>query len=327
MGKQDFGPNDLAASLLNIGNYLEGIAATTGLIVDPPEGYRTRIESFRQESDYELAYSSESPLITIRVSSYNGYRDLTNRCLPSIISQTYSNWEVIIVGDCDPQGEQIKDYLGELKDSRFQFIQREYRGPYPDHPRQAWLITGAFAFNIASRLASGLWIAKLDQDDAWEPNHLELLLATARKNRSEVVYGRVRCHFTDDAARPSQVIGEYPPQKGTFALTAALCHGKFKSFEMNELGYLWNDPGDWGLTWRMWLGGARFSFINDVVANIFISKKENLDYFESQYRLLIETISRMQNSSFRSVRKLIGLQGKLKSSASRIRNYLQKRFS
>jgi glycosyltransferase involved in cell wall biosynthesis len=327
MSKQDFGPNDLAASLVNMGNYLEGIATTTGLVFDPPAAYSSRIELFRQEPDYELAFTSESPLITIRVSSYNGYKDLISRSLPSIIAQTYSNWEVIIVGDSDPQGEQINDYLEKLNDSRFTFVQREFRGPYPIDPRQAWLITGAYAFNVAGRLANGLWIAKLDQDDAWEPNHLELLLATARSNRSEVVYGRVRCHFIDDAARPSQIVGEYPPQKGTFALTAALCHGKFKSFEMNELGYLWNDPGDWGLAWRMWLGGARFDFINDVIANVFIVKKENLGYYESQYRLLIDTISKMQNSSSSGARKFIGFQGKMQSLTSRIFNYLKKRFS
>ena len=327
MSKQDFGPNDLAASLVNMGNYLEGIATTTGLVFDPPAAYSSRIELFRQEPDYELAFTSESPLITIRVSSYNGYKDLISRSLPSIIAQTYSNWEVIIVGDSDPQGEQINDYLEKLNDSRFTFVQREFRGPYPIDPRQAWLITGAYAFNVAGRLANGLWIAKLDQDDAWEPNHLELLLATARSNRSEVVYGRVRCHFIDDAARPSQIVGEYPPQKGTFALTAALCHGKFKSFEMNELGYLWNDPGDWGLAWRMWLGGARFDFINDVIANVFIVKKENLGYYESQYRLLIDTISKMQNSSSSGARKFIGFQGRMQSLTSRIFNYLKKRFS
>ena len=129
MSKQDFGPNDLAASLVNIGNYLEGIATTTGLVFDPPEAYRSRIELFRQEPDYELAFTSESPLITIRVSSYNGYKDLITRSLPSIIAQTYSNWEVIIVGDSDPQGGQISDYLEKLNDSRFTFVQREFRGP------------------------------------------------------------------------------------------------------------------------------------------------------------------------------------------------------
>jgi glycosyltransferase involved in cell wall biosynthesis len=327
MGKQDFGPNDLAASLVTIGNYLEGIATTTGLVYDPPAAYRSRIELLRQEPDYELAFTSQSPLVTIRVSSYNGYKDLIERCLPSIIAQTYANWEVIIVGDNDPQGEKITAHLEKLGDSRFTFVQREYRGPYPSDPRQAWLITGAYAFNVASSLANGLWTTKLDQDDAWEPNHLELLLASARKNKSEVVYGRVRCHFIDDGARPSQIVGEYPPQKGTFALTAALCHGKFKSFGMNELGYLWNDPGDWGLVWRLWLGGARFTFINEVVANVYIVKKENLGYYESQYRLLLETISKMQSTSSKGARKIIGGQGKIKSSNSRIINYLKNRFS
>lgn len=326
MRKQDFGPDDLATSLTKIGNYLEGIASATGLLVDPPERYRSRLDNIRSEADYSLAYTHNEPLITIRVSSYMGFRDLSTRCLPSILQQTYSNWEVIIVGDCDPQADLVRNHLLELNDARFKFIQREFRGPYPEDPRQAWLIAGAHAFNVASREAQGLWIAKLDQDDSWEPNHLEVLLDSARKYKSEIVYGKVRCHFVDMPPRPTEVVGEYPPKQGSFALTAALSHGKFKDFEMNEQGYLWNDPGDWGLVWRLWLGGARFNFIEEVIANVYISSKENKGYYESQYRILLETISKMQGKRSWN-RTVIANKGKLKAFMIKIAKYVKRRMS
>jgi glycosyltransferase involved in cell wall biosynthesis len=323
MKKQDFGPEDLALSLVKIGNYLEGISATAGLISDPPSKYRSKIEQIRVEEDYELPYSSHDPLVTIRISSYNGSQDLIDRCLPSIFAQTYQNWEVVIVGDCDPQANVIIQYLTILGDDRIRFIQREFRGPYPEDPRQAWLISGAHAFNVASKEARGLWLAKLDQDDAWEPQHLAVLITHAQKNRSEVVYGKVRCHFLNRNHMPPQIIGEYPPKRGTFALTAALCHGKYNVFEMNELAYLWNEPGDWGLTWRLWLGGSRFDFIEEVIANIFIEQKDNSGYFESQFRILSNTISRMQSKP-NYARRLIGLYGKGRSKILRILNFTKR---
>jgi hypothetical protein len=60
---------------------------------------------------------------------------------------------------------------------------------------------------------------------------------------------------------------------------------------MNELSYLWGDPGDWGLSWRLWLGGARYKFIDETVANIYFSKKENQDYYQNQYQILLEAMS------------------------------------
>jgi glycosyltransferase involved in cell wall biosynthesis len=326
MRKQDFGPDDLAASLTKIGHYLEGIASATGLLVDSPEKYEIKLNQIRSEADYSLAYTLVEPLITIRVSSYKGFRDLSTRCLPSILQQTYSNWEVIIVGDCDPQADLVRKHLSELNDSRFKFIQREFRGPYPEDPRQAWLITGAHAFNVASREAQGLWLAKLDQDDSWEPNHLEVLLDSARKHKSEIVYGKVRCHFVDVATRPTEIVGDYPPKQGSFALTAALSHGKFKVFEMNEQSYLWNDPGDWGLVWRLWLGGARFKFIEEVVANVYILNKVNKGYFESQYQILLETISKMQGKGSLS-RTTIANKGKLRAFLVKIMKYVKRRIS
>ena len=326
MEKRSFGTDDLAASLVNIGDFLEGIATATGLNIDPPEKYRLKIEQMRLEADYDMPYLAETPLITIRVSTYNGYADLVSRCLPSILAQTYTNWEVVIVGDSDPQAELIRNYLQTLDDSRFRFIQREYRGPYPENPRQAWLITGAHAFNVATREANGLWLAKLDQDDSWERNHLEVLLKAAKEQKCEVVYAKVRVHFDDVTGRPPSIIGEFPPKRGTFALTAALCHGKFKVFEMNEQSYLWNDPGDWGLSWRLWLGGARFHFVENTVANIYVKRKENLGYYESQYRILLATISSMQKTPAK-YRKIIGYQGRIVSAIFRVKSYLKRLFS
>lgn len=314
----------LGSLLVKVGDYLEGISTTTGLLYDPPARYAEQLKSIRSHEEYELAYTEPDPLVTIRVSSYKGSKLLIERCIPSILAQTHQNFEVIIVGDDDPDGPIIESHLEKLGDNRFAFYQREYRGPYPDDPRQAWLISGAHAFNTASRLSKGLWISKLDQDDAWEPNHLHDLLEHGRKNRSEIVYGSTRCHFQDDAGRPSVVVGEFPPKKGSFALTASLSHGSFKIFEMNELAYLWSDPGDWGLAWRLWLAGAKFNFLDEPIANVYITPKKNLGYYEYQYQMLLDIVEKMSNQS-PVQRKVTRLEAKLKTLIFRILYFVKKR--
>lgn len=320
---QSFGIDLLAESLVKIGNYLEGLSATSGLILDPPSKFHARLEEIRLAEDYSLPFELEDPLISIRVSSYMGLDFLTSVSIPSILSQTYTNWEVILIGDHDPQWSKIEKYIHSLKDNRFRIFNRPYRGPYPADPRQAWLISGAHAFNDATRISSGHWITKLDQDDSWKPHHLSLLLSEAKKNRSEIVYGATSVNFVDHPYRPAETVGEFPPRMGTFALTASIMHGSFKCFEMNESCYLWNEPGDWGLMWRLALGGAKISYVDQVVAEINLKDKPNHGYYEHQYRTLLEALSKAAGSKVAN-RNFILNKARLKSSFLRGVRYLKK---
>ncbi len=298
----------LAKTMKLIGTQFETLSSAVGLILDPPKNYADKILEIRSSSTYSLAYDTENPLVTIRISTYCGLQTLKDRCIPSIMSQTYQNFEVIVVGDNDP--EPSEDYINSLNDPRFRYIQREYRGPYPDDKRLTWLISGAHCFNVATEEATGQWLTKLDQDDSWEPNHLEVLIHEAKTSRAEIVYGKCKVYFQESKAwTPAIAIGEYPPKKHVFALTTALVHGQFKAFKMNELSYLWGDPGDWGLTWRLWLAGAKFRFIDKPVANVYISKKDNSDYYEQQYQILLNAMSSQPHMITKS--KMLTLKFKL----------------
>jgi glycosyltransferase involved in cell wall biosynthesis len=287
-----------------IGTHFDTLSTSIGLLVDPPSDYREKIENIRAAEDYDLAFTTETPLITIRISTYKGLETLKSRCIPAVLAQTYTNYEVIVVGDNDP--EPSRAYIEGLMDSRFKYIQREFRGPYPDDPRLTWLISGAHCFNVATAEAKGMWLTKLDQDDSWEPTHLESLLDAAQKSRAEIVYGKCKVVFNDPGIpRPAMLVGEYPPKKGSFALTTSLIHGKFKEFKMNELSYLWGEPGDWGLSWRLWLGGAKFEYTDQTVANIFYTQKKNDDYYQSQYKILLDALALETGTKNNSNRPLI----------------------
>lgn len=82
------------------------------------------------------------------------------RAIDSILVQTYSNFELLIVEDnsSDNSMEIIQSY----DDSRIQVFHREEPGP-----------GGYAARNKAIEQSSCEWVAFLDADDEWEPNHLQ----------------------------------------------------------------------------------------------------------------------------------------------------------
>ena len=88
--------------------------------------------------------------------SYNTAKYISDS-IKSVISQTYSNWELLIVDDCstDQTESVIAPFLGDKRIRYFKNSQR--RG-------------AAMSRNYALREAKGRWMAFLDSDDLWKPN-------------------------------------------------------------------------------------------------------------------------------------------------------------
>ena len=99
--------------------------------------------------------------VSIIIPTYNVSKYI-EKCLDSVLNQSYQNIEIIIVDDCstDHTVEIIKNY----EDSRIHLIQNKMNcGP-------------SYSRNVAISNASGKYIALLDGDDWWDHNRLERLL-------------------------------------------------------------------------------------------------------------------------------------------------------
>ena len=83
-----------------------------------------------------------------------------SHAIDSVISQTYKNWELIVVDDCsiDRTAEIVKEYI--KKDCRIQYYKLDKNSG------------AAMARNKAIELAKGKYIAFLDSDDIWFPEKL-----------------------------------------------------------------------------------------------------------------------------------------------------------
>jgi len=107
-------------------------------------------------------------LVTIVMPSFNTSKYIAET-LESVISQTYTDWELIIVDDCstDNTDEIVRPYLNY---SRIKFFKNKRN------------IGAAECRNRALREAKGKWIAFLDSDDLWLPEKLEKQISFMEKN-------------------------------------------------------------------------------------------------------------------------------------------------
>ena len=98
-------------------------------------------------------------LVSIIMPSYNTAKYIA-ASVKSVLAQTYTNWELLIVDDCstDNTDEVIKPFLS---DKRIKYFKNEKNSG------------AALTRNYALRQAKGQWIAFLDSDDLWHPQKLE----------------------------------------------------------------------------------------------------------------------------------------------------------
>ena len=106
-------------------------------------------------------------LVSIIMPNYNGAKYI-KETLDSVLTQTYTNWEVLFVDDYS--SDNSIDLVNSYNEPRFKVFRNEKN-------------KGAAASrNYALREAKGKWIAFLDADDLWLPDKLEKQLEFMTKN-------------------------------------------------------------------------------------------------------------------------------------------------
>lgn len=108
----------------------------------------------------------DRPYISIMMPAYNAEEYISD-AIDSVLAQTYPNWELIIVNDgsIDKTGEIISGY----QDPRIRIIYQENAGE-------------ATARNTALDNIKSAWIAFLDADDKFMPDHLEKTINFAQQH-------------------------------------------------------------------------------------------------------------------------------------------------
>ena len=113
-----------------------------------------------------------NPLISIIVPVYNKV-DAIDRCLQSVLTQTYTNWELLLIddGSTDASDAICEKYADQ--DSRIHVFHKPNGGV-------------SSARNMGLDNAKGDWITYIDADDYYEPTALYTLLSTALKYNTDI---------------------------------------------------------------------------------------------------------------------------------------------
>jgi Glycosyl transferase family 2 len=220
----------------------------------------------RRSPSYADAFTDPQPLVSVIIPTYLGHELLVTRAIPSALGQTYPHIEVIVVGDGAP--EVTARAVEKLADTRVRYENLTVRAPYPDEQTEFWRVAGTTPWNAAWALARGKWIAPLNDDDSFRPEHIELLLAVARDQRSEVSYGAIAQQHPDGE---TQILDSWPPEEGRFGWQAALVHAGLDFMPMQLGSGALGVPGDWSLCRRMRRAGVRFTKLDDVVVDYYPS--------------------------------------------------------
>lgn len=113
-------------------------------------------------------------MISIIIPNYNTPKEWLLKSITSVLNQTYSDIEIIIIDD-----GSIEPFAGldkELGDNKIQWVDRKDN-------------SGVSATrNYGASIAKGDWLAFLDADDWWEPNKLEAQLKVVNMDKVRWVY-------------------------------------------------------------------------------------------------------------------------------------------
>jgi len=139
-----------------------------------------------------------SPRVSVIIPCYNTARFVAE-AVKSVFSQTYRDYEVVVVNDGSPDTPELEQVLAPWR-NKITYVHTENCGL-------------AGARNNGIRASRGELIALLDSDDIWEPTFLQVLVGMLAENPGiDVVYSdAVLFGLTDSPGQ--KLMNLFPPRE------------------------------------------------------------------------------------------------------------------
>jgi glycosyltransferase involved in cell wall biosynthesis len=208
----------------------------------------------------EPALDSPAPFVSVIVPVYN-VAALVPAALESVLAQTFTDYEIIVVNDGSPDTPDLEAALAPFRD-RIEYVVQANRGP-------------SAARNAGVRRARGEFVAFLDADDTLLPDFLAEHVSRSRLDpAADVFYGDLL--IFGDVPEAGRTVMEFNPSSGpvdfasivTHRCNPLLCsmvrrrtlvaHGLFdETYRRSE---------DFDLWLRLAHAGVRFNYTHEVVA-------------------------------------------------------------
>lgn len=110
------------------------------------------LDQYTEEEKQELKYDLENPKVSVVMSVYKRTEFLDDS-IKSILNQSFTNFEFIIVLEYSDEQKAIKEYIDGYKDERIRVICNEKKLGF------------AASLNVGLDMARGQYIARMDDDD------------------------------------------------------------------------------------------------------------------------------------------------------------------
>lgn len=120
-----------------------------------------------------MGEEKHTALITVVIPTYNRMPYIIE-AIQSVIAQTYTNWELLIVDDGST--DDTVDVIQTMNDDRIKIIPLKHLG-----------LIGPLR-NAGALAGKGEWICFLDSDDVWKPQKLELQLNALKQSGFSCCY-------------------------------------------------------------------------------------------------------------------------------------------
>ena len=195
------------------------------------------------------------PKISCIITTFNRPKML-QRALDSVLVQTFTDFEVIIVDDCSDKPVKLKLPKNE---NRVTVIRLPYNTGYQVKPK-----------NVGIMVSRGKMISYLDDDNVYLPNHLEVLYEAITKTQADVVYGN-RVYKSKDP-REKRFMGKmsFPfnlnqIEHSNYIDTSDIMH---TIQAINDIGFwdiFWERKADWLLMVRFGKAGKKIVHVPKVI--------------------------------------------------------------
>lgn len=116
---------------------------------------------------------SRKPLISVIIPAFNA-SEFIGETLDSVFSQTFTDFEVIVINDGSPDTDELERVLQRFP-AKLHYLKQENQG-------------AAAARNTGLRAARGEFVAFLDADDTWLPVFLEKQLELLKRTNADLVF-------------------------------------------------------------------------------------------------------------------------------------------
>lgn len=198
-----------------------------------------------------------APAISICVPTYQA-RQYLPETLASVRAQTWTDWELLVTEDGSDDGTAavVREFAASVRQPVYYQRHRVNRGLPATR-------------NSGITNARAPWIALLDSDDLWAPDHLESLMATSRREPADLIHAGSQLFDSDTGAFLER---RAPSPADLAGFPRTLFEGSYMIQPASVMvrKQLWADVGGFDPTFRyvedrdMWLRcarqGARFAY-------------------------------------------------------------------